>query len=121
MTIVLPLQTRRVRRQRVPTAAPPSSDAVPRVARMVALAHHWRDLIRSGVVKDQAALAALVGITRARVTQVMDLLRLAPDIQEEILFARDRVAGVRHRELLSVAAEPDWSVQRRLWRPMPTP
>jgi len=85
---------------------------------MVALAHHWRGLIRSGVVKDQAALAALVGISRARVTQVMDLLHLTPEIQEEILFlsSDDRSESLRHRDLLPVAAEPAWPAQRRIWR-----
>lgn len=119
MTLVLPLRTRRVRRQRAPSAAPPPPDAVPRVARMVALAHHWRSLIRTGVVKDQAALAALVGVSRARITQVMDLLYLAPDIQEEILLL-SRVESSRgpvgHVALARLAAEPLWPAQRSLWR-----
>lgn len=118
MTIVLPLRTRRVRRQRAPTAAPPT-DAVPRVARMVALSHRWRDLIRSGVVRDQAALAALVGVSRARITQVMGLLYLAPDIQEEVLDLPTTSIGrdpVHPRDLTRIAAQPAWEEQRRLWR-----
>lgn len=119
MTIVLPLRTRRVRRQRAPTTAPsPTADRVPRVARMLALAHHWKGLIRSGVVKDQAALAALVGVSRARVTQVMDLLHLAPDLQEQVLFLVDHGphrGSIRHSVLVRVAAEPRWAEQRRLW------
>jgi hypothetical protein len=80
---------------------------------MLALAHHWRGLIRAGVARDQAALARLVGVSRARVTQVMDLLYLAPDIQEEILHANDDdVGGVRHRDLLPLASEPAWQEQR---------
>jgi DNA-binding transcriptional regulator YdaS (Cro superfamily) len=84
---------------------------------MLALAHHWRGLIRSGVVTDQAALARLVGVSRARITQVMDLLYLAPDIQEEILVTtKAAIGGVRHRSLLPIAATADWPEQRRLWR-----
>ena len=120
MTIVLPVRTRRVRRRRdsaVPAdVPPPACDRVPRIARMLALAHHWRGLIRDGVVKDQAALSRLVGVSRARVTQVMDLLYLAPDIQEEILR---RGAGpgvaIRHSELVKLATEPVWAAQRRRW------
>jgi len=86
---------------------------------MLALAHHWRDLIRAGVVKDQAALARLVGVSRARITQVMDLLYLAPHIQEEILFlppvTRER-DPIRHRDFLAVAARPLWQDQRAAWR-----
>ena len=82
MTIVLHLRTRRVRRQWAPTTDPASSNAAPRVARMVALAHRWQGLIFTGVTRDQATLARLVGVSRVRVAQGMDLLRLAPDIQE---------------------------------------
>ncbi len=98
------------------TRAPPP-EKVPRVARMLALAHRWNGLIRSGAVRDQAALAALVGVSRARITQVMDLLRLAPDIQDEILFLEGGRAGggLRHRDLLPIAALPLWRDQRWVW------
>ena len=66
-----------------PESPPP--ERIPRVARVLALAHHWQGLIRSGAVRDQADLARLVGVSRARVTQVMRLLDLAPDIQEAVL------------------------------------
>jgi hypothetical protein len=82
---------------------------------MLALAHHWRSLIRAGVVLDQAALARLVGVSRARVTQVMDLLYLAPEIQEEVLDANDSPGGpVSHteRDLRRIAALLSWPEQR---------
>ncbi len=60
--------------------ASPPPERIPRVACVLALAHHWRGLIRSGAVRDQADLARLVGVSRARVTQVMRLLDLAPDV-----------------------------------------
>ncbi len=121
MTIVLPVRTRRVRRRRdaagAEDAAPVTTDRAPRVARMLALAHHWRGLIRDGVVKDQAALARLVGVSRARVTQVMDLLYLAPDIQEEILDMKHaRLSKLRHADVTRLAAVVDWSEQHRAWR-----
>ena len=100
-------------------ATSPSPEKVPRVARVLALAHRWQGLLRDGTVRDQAALARLVGVTRARVTQVLDLLRLAPDVQEEILFLPRVLEGrdhLRHAHLLAVAAEPLWAEQRSLWR-----
>jgi len=122
MTIVLPLRTRRVRRRRDPPApgdaGSSATDRVPRVARMLALAHHWRGMIRDGVVKDQAALARLVGVSRARITQVMDLLYLAPEIQEQILFLHGvtrRRDPISHRDLLAIAARPLWRDQRAHW------
>ena len=57
---------------------------VPRVSRLMALAIRLDGLIRDGVVPDQAELARLGHVSRARLTQVMNLLCLAPDIQEAI-------------------------------------
>jgi len=59
---------------------------VPRVSRLMALAIRFEQLIRDGVVPDYAALARLGHVTRARMTQLMNLLNLAPEIQEGILF-----------------------------------
>ena len=90
---------------------------VPRVARVLALAHRWQGLIDDGTVRDQADLARVLGVSRARVSQVMDLLRLAPDLQETILVL-PRVAkfdGPRERDLRAVAAIACWSEQRRKW------
>ena len=52
----------------------------------MALALRLDQLIRDGVVNDQAELARLGHVSRARLTQIMNLLSLAPDIQELILF-----------------------------------
>lgn len=91
---------------------------VPRVARVLALAHRWKALIDDGTVADQAALARLVGVSRARVTQVMDLLRLAPDIQEAVLLLPPdacRRSRLGEREARSIASLAAWSEQRIEW------
>lgn len=92
---------------------------VPRLARLMALAIRFDGLIRSGAVTDQAELARLGHVSRARVTQLMNLLHLAPDIQEEVLFlprvkvGRDKIT---ERDLRTLVRVPDWSQQRRLWQ-----
>lgn len=92
---------------------------VPRIARLMALAVRMRELLEAGHVADQAELARLGHVTRARVTQIMNLLSLAPDIQEQILFlppierGRDRI---REWQLRPIALVPDWRKQRRMWR-----
>lgn len=102
-------------------AAPPPPAApgrVPRAARLLALAHRLECLLRAGVVRDYAELARLGHVTRARVSQIMALLLLAPDVQEEVLFLPRAERGrdpVVLRDLLPVAAVPDWKRQRRLW------
>jgi hypothetical protein len=102
-----------------PPPSPPAPGRVPRVARLLALAHHLDRLLRAGVVKDYAEAARLGHVTRARISQVMSLLYLAPDIQEQILFLprieRGRDPVILH-DLLPIATAADWTKQRRLWR-----
>jgi ParB-like chromosome segregation protein Spo0J len=85
---------------------------------MLALAHEIVRLIAEGTFEDQAHAARALGFTRARVTQLVDLTLLAPEIQEEILFAevgrgRD---GVSERALRELVRRADWGGQREGWR-----
>jgi hypothetical protein len=85
--------TRRVAADQVVSAVPPRlrnrkrprEPKTPRVVELLRKAIEWRTLLESGEAPNQAEIARRVGITRARVTQVMGLLRLAPEIQEHIL------------------------------------
>jgi len=91
---------------------------VPRVSRLMALAIRCEGLLRAGAVKDNAELARLGHVTRARVSQVMNLLSLAPDIQEAVLFLPRTVRGrdpIPLWRLQPIASTPDWRKQRRLW------
>src|SRR5262245_7565916 len=97
----------------------PPPERIPRLARLLALAHRCETLLRTGVVKDYATLARLGHVSRARICQLVGLLQLAPDIQEEILFLSgpERGRGSLHlRQLRPIAAVLDWSQQRRRWR-----
>ncbi len=69
-------------------------DRVPRIARLMALAIRFESLIQSRTINNYADLARLAHVSRARITQIMNLLLLAPEIQEAILFLRP-VAGTR--------------------------
>jgi hypothetical protein len=98
------------------TAAP---GRVPRVSRLLALAHRLERLLRTGVVKDYTEAARLGHVTRARISQVMSLLYLAPDVQEQVLFLPRIECGrdpVILHDLLPITATADWAKQRRLWR-----
>ncbi len=91
---------------------------IPRVARLLALAHRLERLIADGVVTDYAELARLGHVSRTRISQIMSLRNLAPDLQEAILFSRTRRGRdpVSVAALLTVAAQWDWQEQRRLWK-----
>jgi hypothetical protein len=98
------------------TSEPPRPvGRVPRVARLMALAIKLDGLIRSGEVASQRELAAVARVTPARVTQILNLLGLAPDIQEMLLNLPAVTSGrdpVTEREIRPVAALIRWSCQR---------
>jgi len=64
---------------------PPPLPRIPRVTRLMALAIKFQDMVDRGEVRDYADLARLGHVTRARMSQIMNLLLLAPDIQEQLL------------------------------------
>jgi hypothetical protein len=99
------------------TPTPPKREPVRRpahVAHMLALAHHLQRAIDKGLVADRAAVARKLGLTRARVTQLLDLLLLAPDLQLRILQfeAVDGVEPTTERALRAVARNWHWPAQR---------
>jgi hypothetical protein len=110
---------RRLRQGEAPVPPTVAPGRVPRLARLMALAIHFDGLIRKGAVRDYADLARLGHVTRARVTQIMNLLNLAPNIQEAILFLPRTQSGrdpISERQVRPIAAVPDWQKQRRMWR-----
>jgi hypothetical protein len=98
-------------------ALPPGR--VPRVSRLMALALRFNELVRSEQIRSYSELASLGQVTRARICQIMNLLHLAPDIQEALLFLPPTQRGrdpIILADLLPIAAAFDWRKQRRLWR-----
>ncbi len=97
----------------------PSVARIPRVARVMALAIKFEGMLANGEVNDYADLARLGHVTRARVTQIMNLLSLAPDIQEDILFLPLVSAGrdpIHEHNIRPIAAETAWQAQRKKWK-----
>jgi hypothetical protein len=94
---------------------PPREPKTPRVVELLRKANEWKALLESGEVASQAEIALREGITRARVTQVLGLQRLAPEIREKIfstLYA-DRQPPVTERVLRPIAIITDCHDQIR--------
>lgn len=89
-----------------------------RVARLLAQAHDVEVRVEAGEFRDYADVARHHGLTRARLTQVMNLLLLAPDIQAEVLALRFPPGRepVTERHLRQVLRSPVWAEQRAVWR-----
>ncbi len=114
LKLVIPKKT-----ENLEEAPKPVVGRVPRIARLLALAHRFQKMVESGTVTDYAALARLGHVTRARMSQIMSLLHLAPDIQEAILFLEPVTHGrdpIVLRDILPICSEMTWYKQRQLWK-----
>jgi muramoyltetrapeptide carboxypeptidase LdcA involved in peptidoglycan recycling len=87
-----------------------------KVTRLLALAHRIARSNEAGEIRDQAEAARLLGLTRARVSKLLDLTLLAPDIQEHLLFLEDGTGVVEQTErtLRPLTRTAAWQEQRTL-------
>ena len=91
---------------------------LPRITHTVARAVLFEHSIANGEAADFSDLARLTAITRERVSQVMKMMWLAPDIHDDLL----RLPPVRRGdfsimvpEVTTIADEVLWEDQRILW------
>lgn len=113
------------RRKRAVPGPPPepqepaeSARRTPRVAKLMALAIRFDQLLQEDKVADQSELARLAHVTQPRMTQIMNLLHLAPDIQEQLLFlppVREARDPITERDMRVMTSEARWERQRSLW------
>jgi hypothetical protein len=90
---------------------------IPRTTRLMALALKFQDMVDRGEVRDYADLARLSFVTRARLTQIMNLLLLAPDIQEEILRCEPTLdRPIAERSVRAIVKIVLWDQQRLAWK-----
>ena len=93
----------------------PEPPRIPRITRLMALAIKFQDMVDRGEVRDYADLARLGYVTRARLTQIMNLLLLAPNIQEDVLGVGQQATAITERHLRSLVKLVTWKEQRRAW------
>jgi hypothetical protein len=120
MKIEFALSVHRKRGPKTGIISPPvvERDRPPRVACLLALAHRFEGLVQSGEVRDYANLARAGRVSRARMSQILKLLTLAPSIQEHILELPPRTEGkegITERDMRNVVREPLWDRQRELF------
>jgi hypothetical protein len=115
------------RRQRLRVATPEPKPIplgrVPRISKFMALAIRFEQLIRDGVVDDYASIARLGHVTRARMSQIMNLRLLDPRIQEDLLLLPRVERGtspVHMRLILRICQQSDFEKQRRMWKALKT-
>jgi hypothetical protein len=114
---------RRLEAGKPPAAVVLKPGRVPRVSRLMALAIRFEEQVRTGVLASYSEIADLGCVTRARISQIANLVNLAPDIQEALLFLPRTVCGrdaIHLRQLQLIASCIDWKKQRRLWQELRT-
>ena len=103
------------RRPRSETTTAPLSPALPRITRLMALAIKLDGLMRGPEAPSNSELAKIGRVSRSRITQILNLLLLAPDLQERLLFLAPAVKGrqrVCESKIRKLTAEYDWELQR---------
>jgi hypothetical protein len=116
--------TARSGRKRMHRAGPPIPQApqpgrIPRISKLMALAIRFDEMLRGGVVTSLSDLARLAQVTQPRMTQIMNLLHLAPDIQEQILMLPEVVDGrdpIHEKMLRPAMSHLSWQAQRMAWK-----
>jgi hypothetical protein len=106
--------------EREPSDAPSSGNGrLPRVTQVMALAIHFQDMLRRQEVRDYADLARLGCVSRERMSQLMELLWLAPEIQQEILEFRPTLVTrfpISESAVRRIASILSWDDQRQRWK-----
>jgi hypothetical protein len=115
------IDTKRSGNNQIQIGAKPATPIgrVPRISRLLALAHHGCRLIQSGAIINQSELAHFGQISTTRMTQIKWLDNIAPDIQEEILFLPRTTKGrdaIKEADLRPIAKTLDWSKKRQMWK-----
>jgi hypothetical protein len=88
----------------------PEPPRIPRITRLMALAIKFQDMVDRGEVRDYAELALLGYVSRARLTQIMNLVLLAPKIQEELLNSTGS-REIRESKIRQVVRHELWQDQ----------
>ena len=97
----------------------PVHDRIPRITRWMALAMQLQLRIEKGELRNQSAIARAGDVTRARLSQLMSLNHLAPDLQESLLFLPRVIHGadpIQMRHVIPVTKVSDWNKQRTMWQ-----
>jgi len=116
---------RKTRRKVIKPGPPPEpptpNGRIPRVSKLMALAIRFDQVLANGEVASMSELARLAHVTQPRMTQIMNLLHLAPDIQEELLnlpLVRSGDDPITERDMRPITRSCVWMRQRDLWSTM---
>ncbi len=107
LTVTYKIKAKRRKPEKKPDTPPPvekpGTRPVSRAARMLALAHYVERLVEQGTVASYAEASRQLGVSRARMTQILNLLNLPPRVQEGLLLVDLHLSERRVRALVARA------------------
>ena len=92
---------------------------IPRIARLMALAIHYQEMLRTGEANDMIELSRRAKVSQPRMSQIMALNLLAPDIQTALLDLPPQSKGkpfLHEKRIRPITAMLDWTEQRVAWQ-----
>lgn len=101
-----------------PKPRPAPKPRIPRIAKLMALAIRFERLLQERIVLDQVELAELSHVSQPRISQILNLNHLAPDIQEDLLYLPLVTTGrdpIHEKMLRPITREVSWATQRQMW------
>jgi hypothetical protein len=88
----------------------------PLLRQNLVLAYQIQELFEKEKAKNLRQVGQWLHMTHARISQIMNLLFLAPDIQEEILFSDEgKVLRLTEHKIRKIPMEVNWAKQREMW------
>lgn len=88
----------------------------PLLRQNLVLAYQIQELFEKERAKNLGQVGQWLHMTHARISQIMNLLFLAPDIQEEILFSYEgKVSELTEHKIRKIPMEVNWTKQIEMW------
>ena len=85
----------------------------PSLRKNLVMAYQIQELLEQNKAKSQDQIARWMGFNRARISQIMNLLFLAPEIQTEILLSKN--LDIPEHQARKIPLEADWPKQKQIW------
>ncbi|MDD5079714.1 MAG: recombinase family protein [Candidatus Omnitrophica bacterium] len=99
---------------------PPKDVAIqkePKLRQALILAYQIQELLSEGKIKDLKQAAGWLNITHNKTYLLMNMLMLAPSIQEAILFSDNNLIQlIPEYKMNEIAREISWNKQKKMWQ-----
>lgn len=100
--------------------APPIEEMVkkePKLRQHLILAYQIQGLLEAGKARDLKQVATWLNLGHIKMYLLMNMMLLAPSIQEEILFSNTKLIRlIPEYKMNEIAREASWDAQKKMWQ-----